>query len=317
MVFAHRYKRSNELQPVHIFTREIQLKYFNKDLNTQIDQLIAAGELSVIKKTKGYFYEALKPGGYDLNLLPSRPLPADKTSQAIIRNLQCTSLIPNSPSTDYFNHFLRYKSLRPDLFFIADRFCGRIHTPVSSFYKEYRKNILINDEATTGLDVATMQPLLLGKILREKIGRNDFSTWIDDGTDIYKIIQEIGKIELREDAKKFFFRILFSKPSEELSNTFGNASWITWVNDFKRLELSQNPHNKLKLHSNLAWLLSTTEVQLMRQVWHSLRMSSIPFVTIHDEVIVQRKHAKEAFQIFSEIMNKEFSYFKIKSSENV
>jgi len=39
-------------------------------------------------------------------------------------------------------------------------------------------------------DVATMQPLLLGKILLSEIGSNEYSDWINYGKDIYIMLKK-------------------------------------------------------------------------------------------------------------------------------
>ncbi len=46
--------------------------------------------------------------------------------------LYWVNLQPNSPITEYFDVFLKYKHDYMDLFFTVDDFSGRIHTAVSS-----------------------------------------------------------------------------------------------------------------------------------------------------------------------------------------
>jgi hypothetical protein len=49
----------------------------------------------------------------------------------------------------------------------------------------------------------------------------------------------------------------------------------------------------------------------MRKVWDALANAGMPFLTVHDELIVQKERANEAYNLFSEVMGKEFTYFKI------
>lgn len=189
-----------------------------------------------------------------------------------------------------------------------------MYTPVTAQHRIHRPNLLLYGKETTGLDVQTMQPLLLGKILKNEIGDNDFSKWLNDGKDIYLMLQERSGINTRDEAKKRFFEILFSFPNKDLARMFGDANWI---NEYKSKPESRNKKVKylengtISYHNNLAWLLQNTEVKVMRKVWETLANAGIPFLTVHDEVIIQRERANEAYNLFSEVMAKEFTYFKI------
>lgn len=137
------------------------------------------------------------------------PQSNDPLYLAMKRHLRAVSLKPGSPSTLYFDAFLKFKDRHLDVFFSRDEFCGRIHTPVTNFHAEYRQNILIGGQETTGFDVATMQPLLLGRILKDQIGDNEFSRWIDQGRDIYCELQNKAGLETRDQGKKRFLKFCF------------------------------------------------------------------------------------------------------------
>jgi hypothetical protein len=252
-----------------------------------------------------------------LTLLQVKPLPTDILFQTMVMHLKNVSLKPGAASTDYFNLFLKYQNTRPDLFFKIDSFCGRVHTPVTNFHRTHRPALLLYNEETTSLDVTTMQPLLLGKILLNEIGDNEYSAWINEGQDIYLKLQAKANLPTRDNAKKKFFEILFSKPSNSLSNMFGQSNWINWINEFKAKELPSNPHNETKAHSNLAWLLQTTEVKIMRKIWEALVFEKIPFLSIHDEIITTGKYLERVESIMTEILSTEFIYHKINSEKKV
>lgn len=315
MVFSLRFKGKKEgMQPVYVPMDEIDRRFFSfpkYDLKKEIQHLIEIGELSVLKRGKAYTYEALRPGGFDLNLLQAKPLPNNETIRQMLQNTKSVSLPEDAPSTPYFELFLKYKNVRPDLFFTVDDFCGRVHTPISNFHRTHRPNILLANEQTISLDIATMQPLLLGKILYDAIGSNEYSTWINQGKDIYIELQKKADLNNRDEAKKKFFEILFSKPSNALKDLFGVSEWINWINDYKQANVPANPHYKDKPHSNLAWLLQSTEVKIMMQVWTKLVSLRIPFLSVHDEIIIQVSRANEAENIMREVLSKEFQYFKI------
>ena len=92
---------------------------------------------------------------------------------------------------------------------------------------------------------------------------------------------------------------------------FGNASWIEWINALKSKPVKYNPHTVEKQHSNLAWLLQTTEVKIMEKVWQGLVTENIPFLTVHDEVIVRTQDDARATEIFANILNEAFSYYRL------
>lgn len=301
--------------PVYVSYTELRERFFltTKDIN----RFVESGILEVSERMSSggngqRLFKVLVPGPIDLSLIPTRESkPLSHTTYKMRQYLGDVSLIPGSPKTFYFDAFLRHFMYRPDLFFLVDSFSGRVHTPVTNFKSEYRENILLKGQTTTSLDVATMQPLLLAKILKSKIGSNEFSFWLDDGQDIYKILQDKTGLSSRGEAKKLFFQILFSKPNEDLKKLFGSASWITWINEFKGTPLVSNPQPQDKMHNNLAWLLQTTEVEVMTKVWQELVIKNIPFLSVHDEIIVQLKDFLQAEMIFSDILSVEFPFFRL------
>lgn len=314
-VFSLRYRGLNdEMQPIHISSKEIENRFFpfpKYNRKKEIYTLIEKGKLLVSDVNGSFFYEVTTSGKIDLKLLEVKPLPADEIYQTMLSTLKLVSLPQGAKSTDYFNLFLKYSTSRPQLFFSVDVFAGRVHTPISNFHRIHRPYLLLDGQETTSLDVATMQPLLLGKLLFEKLGANEYSNWINEGKDIYIELQNKAGLLDREQAKKKFFEILFSKPSKALEQLFGSSVWINWINEYKRLKLPVNPHNKDKPHSNLAWLLQSTEVKVMVKIWKRLASGNILFLGVHDEVIVKVKDAEKAYQVMSEVLNAEFIYFKI------
>lgn len=324
MFFRTRLKDIDEDLRVYISSKDVERFFpFPKfDRKRELEGLIKAGELDITNgiSSKGFpvfYYEALKPGAMDIRTIKPLPPSNDPLIIQMKKNLLSTTLIPGTPSTPYFSAFIRFREKYLDLFFTEDTFCGRIHTPVTSLPGAYRKNILIDGQETISFDVATMQPVLLGKILKDQIGPNEFSSWIDHGEDIYVMLQEMAGLKSRKEGKDRFFKILYSKPNDDLALLFGNAIWITWVNDFKTIVVPENPHTNEKPHSNLSWLLQTEEVKLMRQVWSRLVDLNIPFLTVHDEIIVRKADARQAKTIMHEVLSKAFVKYRINSSEEI
>lgn len=318
MVFSLRLRSESEgMKAVYISTEVIEKRFFKYNRKYQIQHLVNAGELELTQRGKAFNYKALKPGSFDLSLIETKPLPDDRIIKIMVNHLKNVGMPPDAERTEYFDLFLKYKIKAINLFFKVDDFSGRVYTPVTTQHRIHRPNLLLYGKETTGLDVQTMQPLLLGKILKNEIGDNDFSQWLNDGKDIYLMLQERSGINTRDEAKKRFFEILFSFPNKDLAKVFGNANWINWINEYKSKPEPRNKKVKylengtISYHNNLAWLLQNTEVKVMRKVWETLANAQIPFLTVHDEVIIQRERANEAYNLFSEVMAKEFNYFKI------
>lgn len=321
MMFTLRLRNPEEqMKPVHISASEIGERFFpypKYNRNKEVQALHEAGEIKITQIGKAYYYEALQPGGYDLSLLTLKKIPQDNITQAMLANIQKVSLPVNAPSTPYFDLFIKYRDIKPELFFTVDEFCGRVHTPISNFHRTHRPNLLIDNERTVSLDVATMQPLLLGKLLCNKIGNNEYSTWINEGKDIYVELQNKSGLNNRDEAKKKFFEILFSKPTDALEELFGASDWISYINNYKQIAEPLNPHNERKPHSNLAWLLQSTEVKIMSQVWAGLVNTGIPFLSVHDEIIIKEQDYQAAKKNFENILTGEFEYFKLNAKQPV
>ncbi len=309
----------DESSGVHINQTVIEREFFiypKYNRRESLQLLIETGKLEVTEKEsettgrKMKQYRALEPGSIDLTMIKPETMPDSPGFSRMKEYLQRVTLRVGTLSTPYFDAFLKYKDSMIDLFFTVDKFAGRVHTPVVNFHRTHRPNILIDGQPTASLDVATMQPLLLGKILLQNIGTNDLSTWINEGKDVYILLQELAKLEDRDQGKKRFFEILFSHPSERLADIFGRSNWIEWINWYKSIEEPRNDHRQKK-HTNLAWLLQSSEVTVMKKVWRKLIDQNVAFLSIHDEIIVKESDIKAAEMIFSEVMEADFQYFKL------
>lgn len=319
-----RLKGIDEGEAVHIPQKLIETEFFKYPTFNRRQELAAladAGELEITQKESAqtghvmYLYRAIDIHRWPIDLYLFKKYrgetkPMGDQSIKMRSNLMRVSLPEGAPSTDYFNAFLRYRDELPDLFFTIDDFAGRVHTPVTNFHRTHRPNLLIDGSPTVGLDVTTMQPLLLGKALTERIPGNQYSQWIEQGEDIYIKLQQAAGLETRDEGKKRFFEILFAPPSDSLSELFGAADWIKWINEYKRADEPKNPHRS-KRHSNLAWLLQSTEVQAMRKVWQALNESDIPFLSVHDEIIVKEQDRHQAESLFRRVLDQIFPYYNL------
>lgn len=315
--WASRNKHYDLSKGVYIPLQQVQ-KYFSYplyDYKKELSAMVDAGEL-IINRQEGkhtYFsYRALKKGKADLMLLPKpKSAPLDAVTKRMREFLFEVGMKAVAPPSPWYNALIAYRDHRIDLFFRIDLFCGRVHTPITSMKGSHRNNLLLRGEEVCSIDVAQMQPQLLGRILREKIGDNEFSNWIDQGKDAYLMLGRKFGMSNRNEAKEKFFQILFNKPDERLGTLFGQSQWIEWVNQFKSVPLAANPHNKDKPHSNLAFLCQTLEVRLMRKIWERHLQANIPFLTVHDEIITRKSDAEASEQIFHDVLSREFKSYKL------
>lgn len=317
--WQYRLRGNDSRSPVYLKYDEI--KPFTDNPTKQLNELCSLGQLErVYQKGRNgneyAMYGAKNKGIVNPSLLIKTHQPLDKTTGRMMEILKSVSLKQDAPSTPYFTTFLNCKSLI-QLFFNVDVFSGRVHTPISNFHRPYRKNILIDGEETTSLDVVTMQPVLLGKILNETIGENEFSQWINEGKDIYVMLQSKAQLNTRDEAKKRFFEILFSRPNDSLQMMFGNSNWITWINEFKNKPFEPNPNTLEKNHSNLAWLLQKNEVTIMRKVWDKLLIHDIKFLSVHDEIIVKQKDKDKSKEIFKSVLSESLSFYKLSEDKHL
>lgn len=315
MFWRLRLKNEAERSPVFVPYDKVK-QFLPTSTKTALAELAASGELEIIRHTspngKEYnMYRALKAGYIAPHLLEPKGVPLTSLHQTMMHHLLHIELPDDSEASIYFKSFQLLKNDFLRLFFTVDSFCGRVHTPLTNLHRHLRKHLIFYGNPISSLDVATMQPTILGKILSENIGKNEFSEWINEGKDIYCMLQAKANLETRDQGKKRFFEILFSKPSDALARLFGQSDWITWINEVKSQPIEANPHGINKPHSNLAFLLQSTEVRIMAKVWERLTGANIPFISIHDEIITQTHHHQQVTEIFNSILEKEFTYYKL------
>ena len=315
-----RLKGIDTIKGVHISQQEVEKRFFQYptfDRKKQINHLVKIGYLKYWQEKtnagrKMDVYLALRACGFRPDLIQYKKQELGKVQNFMLNCLLSCTLPADSLSTPYFNFFLKYGEKYPFMFFRFDEFSGRLHTPVTSLPGAIRKNILINDQETESIDVRQMQPQLLGKILKEKIGNNQFSDWMDAGLDIYEILAANANLTNRNAGKDKFFELAFGYPNRELERVFGIKNWVAWINKYKNFDEPLKPLKYRNInHNNLAWLLQKLEVGLMKEVWKRLYDRNIMFLTVHDEVIVRIKDLETTEKIFDSVLSGFFSNYQL------
>ena len=264
-----------------------------------------------IVKVDDFKYNVVGVKEIDISLMKPHGRPLTDLHKFMMKSVCDADLSKGAKTTAYWQTFIKHRERFPELFFTADNFSGRVHTPISGMSKELRPLLLLRGEPVVSFDVAQMQPTLLANVLHDNIGKNEFSETISAGVDVYVMLQQKAGFQTRDEAKKLFFRMLFSKPSNELERLFKGANFIQWINQYKDIFDDRNPHGKEKPYSNLAWLLQTYEVSVMSEIWRRFTEKRISFLTVHDEVICRVSDKGTAKTIIESVLSKHFKSYKL------
>ena len=312
-LFKNRFNGLKDYSDVKIYVYE--LKKLGVNNGPLLYSLKQAGEISYDKNGN---FKALREGRVDPSLL-ERTKKRVRVSVPLtpLHEYMMLQLLHVTIDTDferlpvYFKAFLTHRSRYLSAFFTVDSFAGRVHTPIVNLKGDLRKFIRLHGAPCISLDVKQMQPTILAKVLLQSVGPNSFSTAIFTGIDVYLVLQEGAGLKTRDEAKKLLFQLIFGKPMDKIGKMFkGDVKWVEWINSYKKKTEARNPH-KEDVHTNLAWLLQYSEVQVMTEVWQGLMNAGIPFLTIHDELLCLTRHKNQAYNIMSGVLSTHFSKFEI------
>ncbi|MGL5936516.1 MAG: hypothetical protein ACRCZI_12960 [Cetobacterium sp.] len=326
----------------HFFTTYVRTKLlFKQRFNDQKDYdsvKIYVYELKKLGVNSGpllYSLKVRKEISYDMNgnfkVLNGGPVDfslLEKTRRRVRNKVELTSLhlymreqlryvsidVPESDLSVYFRTFLSMRDNHLHVFFTVDDFSGRVHTPIVNLKGNLRSLIKLHGQKVVSLDVKQMQPIILAKILKEAIGLNAFSESISKGDDVYNLIQSAARLDTRDAAKKMLYQLIFGKPTDGIGKMFaGDTKWVDWINQYKRREEPLNPHKK-DMHTNLAWLLQYSEVQVMTEIWLELQSRGIAFLTVHDELLCVKGDFHAVQGVMREVLRRHFVFFEISVS---
>lgn len=316
-VFKHRLKNLKDYDRVKVYMYEIDKLLGSKSDHRPLLEYLRR-ERQIDFDSKGNF-KAVKQGPIDPRLL-ERAKRRDKIvipltalhlwMRAQLKHVTIVGL-PTREIPVYFKAFLDHKheSLAP--FFSVDSFSNRVHSPVVNLKGNLRFKIRFYNSRVVSLDVKQMQPTILARVLSDALGSNSFSDAIDKGEDVYVHLQKHAGLPKRDDAKKYLFQLIFGKPSKDIGRMFqGNNDWVDWINNYKSRVEPQNPHHD-NPHTNLAWLLQYSEVQVMTGIWNTLKDLNVPFLTIHDELLCREKDKAVASSVMHQELRKHFKYFEV------
>ena len=318
-VSMHRLKDLKDYDTVPVYIYELDKLIGHRNHGPLLWNLKERGEIWYDTKSRVGRFRALKPGRVDFSLLEltkrkdKQTIPLTPLHVWMREQLRFVEL-PGVAKRDipvYFKAFLEHQKGNIAPFFSVDAFSNRVHSPVVNLKGDYRFKLRFHKSKIISLDVKQMQPTILAKVLQDSMGENSFSTAIFKGEDVYVHLQKEAGLPQRKDAKKYLFQLIFGKPMNDIGKMFkGETKWVDWINDYKRRTEEKNPHKENR-HTNLAWLLQYSEVQVMTGIWQRLKDKDIPFLTIHDEILCKEEDKDVVYDIMEDELKKHFSFFKI------
>lgn len=197
-------------------------------------------------------------------------------------------------------------------FISQDSFSGRVHTPITILPKFLKNRGIIKykGESMTELDLQTFQPLLLADIL----DGTDFAQWYYAVDDCYEALMAEFSLTSRRAAKRFMYKLMFGTIYGQKHKVFCNrfpeagkklTEWKTRIDDNnpRSYKYTREGKRKNNFHSNVAFKLQNREVKYMQMIWSKLGRENIPFVTIHDAVLVPTRYADIAESLITRYLD--------------
>lgn len=206
-----------------------------------------------------------------------------------------------------------------------DDYGGRLYHLFSNIPRDFRRKIKIGGKEVVEIDIKASQPsflcLLFEKGSRLKFTKGIFEKYNNEqyikiakeyGMDIYKYmaIKLKGKrfendATVRANMKLIFFQLVFGKPRTRLGmykkkdvcdKLFG-PEFYKFLSELASLDLEVGLSHK---HKNLSFLLQKTECTFLNKLMEE--MGDIPFLPIHDSLMVRTTDAKKVKKLFQKVI---------------
>jgi hypothetical protein len=206
-----------------------------------------------------------------------------------------------------------------------DDYGGRLYHMFSNIPKDFRSKIKIGGKDVVEIDIKASQPsflcLLFEKGSRLKFTKGIFEKYNNEqyikiakeyGMDIYKYmaIKLKGKkfendAIVRVNMKQIFFQLVFGKPrtrlgmykKKEICDKLFGPEFYKFLSELASLDLEVGLSHK---HKNLSYLLQKTECTFLNKLMEE--MGDIPFLPIHDSLMVRITDAKKVKKLFQKVI---------------
>ena len=211
--------------------------------------------------------------------------------------------------------YQQFDKYRRSSYVREDKFSGRIYNIATGVPRWVRSYIFLDNEPVVEIDMKSSHAVLLWNI----VPRTDWVRFLYELTsrdcDIYQGYGDLLGINDRREVKFRFLRSLYSRPnskfSQEFSRLFPEAGEI--LDEIKRTDNPRNPSNGKGTHTNLAFKLLNMEVRLFKKVWEAFSLEEIPFLSIHDGILVPASKVTRARALMTEILRHEIPIIETKT----
>ena len=186
-----------------------------------------------------------------------------------------------------------------------DGFSGRYHHCLTVVSNRRRlSDIRIDGEHVAEIDVKQCQIQIFANILEvDEMGKSLVDFMASDN-DLYKHMQSKFNLPSRKKAKKLVLAALFgrddSKKSKMLYSAFPDVKKAMIY--YKTIIDKDNPSRKI--YSNLCKITQGIEVEFLKDLAFGLEFFEIPFIPVHDSVLVKESDLDQAESIFKDSLDK-------------
>lgn len=285
-------------------------KFIEKYFDYRYKRLTASGKIVLaqlrktkIEITKDEFENALQQSYADYL---KKPIKRHRNKQTIEQYINTNYWLYDRLKA--FNS-ARGKEMYP--YISMDDFGGRIHHIITSIPSTIRKYVTISKVKIVELDLYQSQPTILAHLLEQYVPNNSFTNALTSNGGIYNQIQLQFNLKSRDEAKTMLFKMIYGHPfsndAERFYQQFPDIKQP--IVDIKSTKSKNNPSPKI--YSNLAWLMQQEESRIFKKIWHSLKANRIPFLPIHDAILVRVKDrdVQTAERLMYQHLQKELDYY--------
>ena len=313
-------KKLSEVDYV-IFPSRLSKKCFGMKYQEYLKTLVEIGVLEGVDIGHNKF----KDDVYAFRPMPSRiyHLVKDKAIRDKATNIYL-KYVDNTSAHDYTAKVLK-KNLKRTKYNGKDlpqvvhkcNFAGRYYHYLTNVKSSLRGRLTTIDGCETAeLDIEQCQIKILEKLMGERAQALDFVKFMQQGDVLYEYIQDKCDLKTRGEAKQTAFKMLFGRCNSKASKMI--YSMFPGLEDpMKQIKTVRDPGNpSRKIYSNLARMLQSYEVNMLQNLAFKLDYAGIPFLSIHDSIMVKKKDMDKAFEIFTEVANYFLDHPKIKVKIN-
>lgn len=179
---------------------------------------------------------------------------------------------------------------------------SRVYSSITNLDRDSRDAIQLFGKDLIKLDIKSAQPFFLGRITGDE---RLISICVDPERDLYTFFGEILGSKSRETAKNALLQALFDADDKIYRQPTWNALRAHFPTCFHYVKEVRTYDYKA-----LAKILETEEVKFMEKVWKILAIEKIPYLTVHDCIMILPEDEIKTREIFNFVSGKDAPVLK-------